>query len=328
MTNFKHLTPNQIFAYANESLSEPESNEVGRHLIRCAVCRQSLPVPSVEQFRRAVLTERETGGNPVAEKPQHSILSTLSTLPTLSFLPAFYTQPGSLLLSGGAVIVLLTFSALLWFGTGNSVKELSQSFVTPGPELTVNQDAPFTAPDSAGDNRFSTPGVNPDAAVSAAKPKSVPPRRNAMATAPPSSRQPSEKKSPANKNISSTRGGLPKCGDGQPFESQVSMSGKNITLNWKKIDNATKYHLYVSDEDEILVDEFETAEATSHVLDKPLEAGKVYQWKIIVTLENGKIIVGDSQKITVKDWRSKQKKKTGSRKTSAVRCSMNSLVEN
>lgn len=321
MTNFKHLTQNQIFAYANESLSEPESNEIGRHLIQCPVCRQSLPVPSIEQFRAAIMTERETGGNPLAEKSDYSILS------TLSFFPAFFTQPGNLVLSGGALIVLLSLSTLIWFGTGNSEKEISQSFVIDNPQLIVNQDAPFTAPDSAGDNRFSTPSVNQNAAVSASKPKSVSPKRNSIATAPQSSKQPSEKKSPADKNVSSTRGASPKCGDGLSFESRAVTDGRQIILSWEKVSNATKYHLYISDEDEILVDEFETAEATSYVLEKPLDAGKIYQWKIIVTLENGKTVVGDSQKFTVKDLWSKQKK-TGNRKTSAVRCSVNSLVEN
>lgn len=322
MNNFKHLTQHQILAYADGSLSEPESNEIGRHLIQCSVCRKSLPSPTVEQFWAAIMTERETDENLSEEKSDFSILS------TLSFFPAFFNQPSNLVLSGGAVIVLLTFSALLWFGAGNSEREISQSFVVDASESNTKSDLPPMTPSLESDNRFSISDIKPNAAVPVTKSvKTVQPKQNSVVIAQKNSNQPSEKKSPIDKNISATRGVLPKCEDKPTFDSRAVISKEKIVLNWKKVENAAKYHLYISDEDEILVDEFETAEATSYVLEKPLDAGKVYKWKIIVTLENGKTIVGDSQKFTVKDLQSKQK--TGSsRKTSAVRCSINSLVEN
>lgn len=322
MNNFKHLTQNQIFAYADDSLSEPESNEIGRHLIQCAVCRKSLPAPSVEQFWAAIMNERETEDNPTAEESEYSRMS------VFSFFPAFFSQPGSLLLSGGALIALLSFSALIWFSVGNSEREISQSFATDTVEAAIKQNIPLPAPSLQSDSQSSILDARPKTAVSTTKSvKTVPPKQNSGGVPQKISSQPSERKLPADKNVSATRGVLPKCEDGQSFESQAVVNGEKVVLNWEKVPNAAKYHLYISDEDEILIDEFETTEATSYVLKKLLDAGKVYKWKIIVTLENGKTVVGESQRFTVKDLQSKQKK-TGNRRSSAIRCSMNSLVEN
>ncbi len=321
MTNFKHLTQNQILAYANESLSEPESNEIGRHLIQCPICRQSLPVPSIEQFRAAMMTERETSETPAAGKAGSSLPSIFSSV------PAFFTYPGNLL-SSGALIVILSFSALVWFGAGNSDREISGSFAADGSEIIINQDSPFAPPNAEIARESPNPDINPNAAFSAPKlRRTVSPKQNSSSTARRNSIPVSVKKLPADKNISSTRGASPKCEDGQSFESRALTDGRQIVLNWEKVASAAKYHLYISDQDEILVDEFETAEATSYVVEKTLDAGKIYQWKIIVVLKNGKTVVGDSQKFTVKNLQSTQKK-TGKRKIPAVRCSMNSLIEN
>ena len=82
---------------------------------------------------------------------------------------------------------------------------------------------------------------------------------------------------------------------------------------------AAKYHLYVSDDDEILLDEFETTSETVYVLRRPLDPQKTYRWKVVVTLEDGKTIVGSSQKFTAKDFKSTGKK-FKKREKSEVRC--------
>ncbi len=123
-------------------------------------------------------------------------------------------------------------------------------------------------------------------------------------------------------NISSTRGGssvLPKCG-AVAVEMTTGSKGEAVTLKWKKVPNAAKYHLYISDDDEILVDEYETEQETSYVLKKPLDPVKTYQWKVVITLEDGSTVIGDSQKFTIKNLQSNQKKSERKEK-SDIRCS-------
>ena len=93
-----------------------------------------------------------------------------------------------------------------------------------------------------------------------------------------------------------------------------------FVFKWKKVQNAAKYHLYISDEDEILIDEYETEAETTFVLKKRLNPLKTYMWKIIVTLENGKKMIGTSQKFTVRNFQTNQNR-FEKRKDSVVRCS-------
>ena len=127
-------------------------------------------------------------------------------------------------------------------------------------------------------------------------------------------------------SISATRGSdsSNECGsEGQP-DLAIEKIGENIVLKWKKVPKASKYHLYVSDEDEILLDEYETEQETSYVLKKPLDPQKIYKWKVVVTLEDGKTIIADSQKISIKNLRMDQKN-LQRKKKSDVRCSQEQI---
>src|SRR5690606_1941754 len=82
-----------------------------------------------------------------------------------------------------------------------------------------------------------------------------------------------------NRNISPTRGSIPPCAVGRTIEMKLGSQKSDLILRWKRVRNAAKYHLYVSDDNEILVDEFETDRDTSYVLKKPLDASKAYKWR-------------------------------------------------
>ncbi len=91
----------------------------------------------------------------------------------------------------------------------------------------------------------------------------------------------------------------------------VALTGKDESVDsfiWKKLPKATKYHLYVSDDDEILIDEYETEQETAYVLKKSLDPVKTYHWKVVITLEDGSTVIGDSQKFTIKNFQQNQKK--------------------
>jgi len=104
------------------------------------------------------------------------------------------------------------------------------------------------------------------------------------------------------RNISPTRGSIAPCAVGRTIEMELGSQKTDLILRWKRVPKAAKYHLYVSDDDEILVDEFETDQDTSYVLKKPLDPSRAYKWKIVITLENGQKLYADAQKFTAKDF--------------------------
>ena len=110
--------------------------------------------------------------------------------------------------------------------------------------------------------------------------------------------------------------------EGSQASPEARESGEKVVLKWKRVKNAAKYHLYVSDDEEILIDEFETQEETFYILKKTLDPQKTYKWKVVVTLENGNTIMGYSQKFTVKDIQQNLKKFDKNMKP-VVRCTAN-----
>jgi hypothetical protein len=125
-------------------------------------------------------------------------------------------------------------------------------------------------------------------------------------------------------NIALTRGSgaSSECGNQPAIDLSVEKGGEKILLKWKKLPNAAKYHLYVSDDEEILIDEYVTTEGTSYALTKLLDPAKTYQWKVAITLKNGNTVIGDSQKFTVKEIRQNLKKSEKNKKF-FVRCTAN-----
>ena len=85
---------------------------------------------------------------------------------------------------------------------------------------------------------------------------------------------------------------------------ELGSQKSDLILRWKRVPKAAKYHLYVSDDNEILIDEFETEQDTSYVLKKRLDPSKSYKWKIVITLENGERLYADAQKFSAKDFQS------------------------
>ena len=103
MKNFKHLTKNQILAYADDSLNELESQEIGKHLLNCEICRKSLPIPTVEQFWSVIMTERE-GDDKAADEKVVEVSSIISGF------SSFLNFHSNLIWSGATLIVLISFS--------------------------------------------------------------------------------------------------------------------------------------------------------------------------------------------------------------------------
>ncbi len=328
MNRSEHLTDNQLTDYFGDALERAAKHAVGRHLLQCDFCLKRLPQPTPEQFMAALMTENETDEDSQDKKSPF--------IPRLGFLAHLLKQPKIFALSSAGVLaVCLVFSAFIWLSAAKSSdaeRELAENFEpTQSVEQIINNDKrgkSSTLP-PAEPNENSTPvSVRPASnrnlpAAKEIKPKQIP--KTALrndSNIKTQSNSPSEDKV----NISSTRGGAAsvKCSELQPIELAIGMNNETVTLKWKKIPNAAKYHLYVSDEEEILVDEFESEQETTYALKKPLAPQKTYQWKVVVTLEDGKTIVGDAQKFTIKDLQSNQKK-SDRREKSVIRCSESKL---
>lgn len=325
MNQAEHLTENQLTDYlGNLSLEREAKHRIGRHLLQCDFCLKRLPQPTAEQFWAALMTETDED-----EESPDQITAWAARLGSIF---QSFKQPKIFALSAAALAILIFFSAFIWLGAAKS-SEMENV-------IAQNHEPAQTVFDQIGNEQTNLPSALPivetgDSSSPTAM-TSVTARREMVAAA--NNNAPKNKLKPMPRNdfnlktaaksadsekpsISSTRGGsigLPNCGG--EVEMTNGTNGRAVALKWKKIQNAAKYHLYVSDDEEILLDEFETSEATSYVLKKPLDPLKTYKWKIVVTLENGETVIGDSQKFTVKDLKSDQKKSKKKEK-SDIRCS-------
>lgn len=325
MKGIEHLTKNQIAGYRTGAFDARESREIGRHLLKCESCRRSLPAPTFDDFWNAVMNERETEQTSTTEE------SELSRHKIFSFFPKFFGQFNALAWSGATLIVLVSFSLLLWLNAGNRWNQESEVAQT----FNSNADGFNPAQIDSGERVFTPPpqnsrDVKPISSLDSNgpnNPKSSPlrePQRNLNSSLQTNASRNSVRQVPADKrdNISSTRGGrLPAdCGGETTVETETGLSGEAVTLKWKKIPNAVKYHLYVSDDEEILIDEYETEQETSYTVKKSLDAAKTYNWKVVVTTEDGKTIVGDSRKFTVKSLQL-NRNKSEKKEKQQIRCS-------
>lgn len=307
MINFKHLTKAELAAYSLGTLDTGKSHKIGRHLLTCAECRRLMPMPSVERFWTAIMTDSEIKEATVKDESENFLSSIYS----------FLKLQSGLLWGGASLVIILSFSFLLWLSLSNSGRELVQNYENdselkfPLPMLTPTNEKQISSTNSNRAVISSTPRIS----------KTEVPKQKTIENI---SRQDFNKpilKQQDNK-IVATRGVSAKCSENNSIEIEFVTSNENFVFKWKAVPKATKYHLYISDDEEILIDEFETPNETTFVLKKSLDPLKTYKWKIIVTLEDGQQVIGDSQKFTMKDFQTKQKK-IETKRSSETRCSAN-----
>ena len=312
MTNIKHLTNNQLIAYHNGSLEKYESHTIGKHLLMCAECRKQLPIPSVEKFWSAILTENESEADMKTKKsnPFSSLFEAFSSFWSLHF---------GLVLSGAALLVLLSFSFLIWLNIVAEPNEVAQSFEVSN-DLSSKHNFPLPDQSPTGNNRDSLKNANQVVSSTSKQPKieSPKPKLSSEKNINPNFDRKNLKEK--QDKISSTRGISAKCGENPKIEFELSGNKENFVFKWKKIPKAVKYHLYISDDEEILIDEYETEAETTFILKKQLDPLKTYRWKIIITMKNGRIVAGPAKKFTVKDFQINQTKPE-KKKDINIRCS-------
>jgi hypothetical protein len=301
------------------STGETAIREIGKHLIGCESCRAQLPPPTLVQFRNALLFEAASENRHLVVNEPHGLIETFAAL----IHPL--RQKNVLVLTGAAFLVLLGTSFLLLLskpGQPQMDNEIARSVENERPESKITRDG-IVEP---------APNTTNDSGSHSANPKSFGGSKALLTS---NVNRQSRNISPSNGlenkthnqapgaergNIATSRGGSSPCGDQKFLGFEFVPSSGTVLLKWEKVPKAVKYHLYISDDEEILVDEYETSEQTSYALKKPLDSGKVYKWKVVIELENGRTMVGVSQKFTSKDLQPSQKG-TVKRLNTEIRCS-------
>ncbi len=320
MNRSEHLTETQLSDYlGNAALDKETKHQIGRHLLQCDFCLKRLPQPTTEQFWAALMTDEADDS-----LDERTLLAA-----RLNSIFQSLKHPKVFALSAAALAVLIFFSAFIWMGAAKSSeleREVAQNFEPAQSVFNQRGDEQINSPSSFPLNESGNPSSPPATARTNSKPDSATANDTPKHNLKTASRNDLNLKTPVKSedseksNISITRGGsstLPKCSN--TIEMTTNSKGEAVTLKWEKVPNAAKYHLYISDDDEILVDEYETEQETSYVLKKSLDPVKTYQWKVVITLEDGKTVIGDSQKFTVKNFQPNQKKSERKEK-SDIRC--------
>lgn len=316
MNKGEHLTENQLTDYFGNSALEPEAKHaVGRHLLLCDFCLKRLPQPTSEQFWAALMTDEGEDDSTIDKKTLAGFFRSVAES---------LKRPKVLVGSASALIIVLAFSTFIWLNaakSSNTNREVAENFETAQTVFNreSKKETDFSVMLPSGENSNSSTRIiakkNSPATNNSLKQNSkIAPRNDPNIK--------NEAKLPDDKsvNISTSRGGiLPECGNQSAVDLTAEMSSEAVVLRWKKIQGAAKYHLYISDDDEILIDEFETERETSYVLKKPLDPLKTYNSKVVVTLEDGKTIIGDSRKFTIKNLPSGGPKPERKEK-SVIRC--------
>lgn len=306
MRSFDHLTRQQLSDYSMRSIGEKPLHEIGKHLLGCEACRAELRPPTPAQFLNALMYEATSENRDLVEDKSHGLFETLKAL----IYPL--RQKRILVLAGAALLVLLGTSFLLLLNRSEQPTidtEIAQSFETEGPESKFRGDGiiePVQKETNDGGPRSADPRLTDSN-------KGLEPlNRNRLALKTSLPNRPGNKakgKLPraGSENVSPSRGVISRCSDQRSIGIEFTASRGTVVLKWEKVPKAVKYHLYISDDEEILVDEYETTQETSYVLKKTLYKGKIYKWKVVIELENGRTLIGVSQKFTSKDFQPNQK---------------------
>ena len=320
--NHNHLSTAEVVTYRG-NIRSLHSINTGRHLLACKECRSKLPAATLEEFRSCILDSRLVSNE---ESKSAGLFDFTQTTMVWSVARVTAFAGLAILLLAGAYFV----GVHRFIISDDTIAKNENDSITD--RFNLPEEAPVLAPSSSEKPRSSdtqNPNIaldrdrtnEPPVSISAPttnldKDRPLPGQRRDVLTNP-------QKKqvivTPGNTSrnlaISPTRGPGSKCADEAVLEMELESIGTGLLLKWRKFPNAAKYHIYVSDDDEILIDEFETVKDTSYVLNRPLDPKKSYRWKIIVTLENGQTVSADSRRFTSKDFQSVQNASTTRRKT-------------
>jgi hypothetical protein len=310
--NHNHLSTAEVVTY-RENIRSLQSINTGRHLLACKECRSKLPAATLEEFRSCILDSKL-----LANEESKSAGLFDFTRTTMVWSVARVTA------FAGLAILLL--AGVYFVGVHRSI--ISDDTLAKNADNSIGNrfdpigEEPVLAPTSSGKNPSES--VSPKSeSNSKSKPSSIDPIADSPKNKVEKVGDTPGKVSVARKYaVSKIRGLASNCSDAGLFEMEYWSIEETHILKWKKFPNAVKYHLYISDDDEILIDEFETEQATSYAFTKPLDQKKSYRWKVIITLANGKTMNVAAQKFSAQDFLSVENR-INNKSRALTRCSIN-----
>ncbi|MBX3298518.1 MAG: hypothetical protein KF736_03515 [Acidobacteria bacterium] len=272
--NQDHLSAAEVAMFREDSFSY-RSIEIGRHLLACKECRAKLPSVTPQEFRECVLGANGEGLDESEYKYR------FFDFPILSFARVTAFAGFAILLLAG-----IYFVGVQKFTTSNTVAKSENNAVTnelnPVPDSVANQanhekeQLPIKSLDvPSRDSRPKLPLTKTDQRKKAGVTASGPKLQNAE-----------------------TRGSENPCSRGATISLESKADGKEVFLKWNSVKGAESYDIYISDLDENMIDHFESKSQTHYRSAVRLDPAKSYRWKLIITLKNGKKIVGPPQILT------------------------------
>lgn len=319
MNKNEHFKTSEIEGYLNRSLPAVDLDRLESHLLFCDDCCNLLPPPTVEEFWSAIMTDG-FGQEKITESKTKQLWSSILAFPKLSY---------GLLGTTGLLVVL----SVIFLSGVNEFDQASKEYQVFNTVHTAEIFDRKQAFDKKKTVEISDLGDNSHSTSAPGEEKSADPISSRSATKSLyEGKKKLEKNSdrPAVKNslqknirVVETRGNSAECTEENKVQIELGTKKGDLEFKWKRVPKAVKYHLYISDEDEILIEEFETEIETSYLLKKSLDPLKRYKWKIIVTTNTGQTIVGPSGKFTIKDFQI-VRIKLENKKNAYLRCSANS----
>jgi hypothetical protein len=317
MISEQHLQISEILAFRERRLSATEHTAAAHHLLQCSECRAQLPLPTTEEFWNCLMggderTVKTKGWIAVKSYLANSLFGRSAARKAV-LVSTFLAAVAGLSLS----LVFNRFSE----PADNMVAVVADKETTGKTLTTLDEERPSGSatrtdrnPDEQVLGATSTRGNR----RSAGTPLSVKDRR------PMSIVRAAAPERTVSRNVD-TRGSNVPCGANLTIGLETTATGSAVRLIWGKVKGAVSYEVFLSDLDAHLVDNYETTDGTAYTVTRPLDPDKIYRWKLLVTLRDGKTIVGTSENFKVKaDTASRETLpgivRFGNKKSASVRC--------
>jgi hypothetical protein len=297
--NEKHFSDNEIDAFLKAELPIGYRLKMSEHLRKCVDCKSKL-------YKKDPVILRQT----IA-----SILSKEEKFEKKSFFAKF-SLPASI----GATAVLLI--GLLFFILMTNDKSNNPTFEAKINDVNiqtpvVNNSTSVNVVNTAINNSInSNQKAGSNQAGEKNTNKTIEPTKAKISEKPAQTKPVSKSNNIVIANSRSTD-----TNSNCPPESKITITDRQPTIRWKAIPNVKNYHLYISDNSQILIEESETESKTSYKLKSPLELNKPYKWKVIATTNDEKTFQSESINFSVgKIAKKLRAPKTGSKGINSTRC--------
>lgn len=304
----EHLTAQQLEDYAAETLDKRERRAVGIHLLKCVECRGKLPLPTPEQFWRALMTEREPDEFEHLSASQTGASDSFVS-PATGFLKTLF-RPQNLAFAGGAMLLIVSFFFYISLTPKKQFVEttIAQQESNASKQIHSENSESLEVPEGATSSNDSVGNVKPENTTNN-KPvntSSQTKTERAAIVAPPQNNLAEKEiavllqKTPA--AVLSLRSGgqiilRSNETNSSPSKTFPLIAPVGVTtleptpeFRWTAVAGATSYRLSVmnSKYDEILN---VTTTKPSFKADKPFSRGEVYLWRVTAQLDADKTVI-------------------------------------